>query len=150
MKSNKTAVTNKASKQQNPQKMQSALTNLARIVPTAPPPQAVASPPNPPKKSRVAKPTSTETEKNGTSTTTIEAKIDVGFGNALFIRGEGAGLSWEKGVPLDCRDNSTWLWSGQNGRGHVEFKLLLNDAVWADGANLSVKPGEKVQVVPRF
>jgi hypothetical protein len=28
---------------------------------------------------------------------TITAKIDVGFGNALFIRGSGAGLSWSKG-----------------------------------------------------
>lgn len=150
MKSNKSAVSNKAAKQLNPQKMQSALTNLDRIVQAAPPPQTVASPPKPPQKSPAPKPTPTETEKNGTSTTTIEAKIDVGFGNALFIRGEGAGLSWDKGVPLDCRDNSTWLWSGKNGHGHVQFKLLLNDEVWADGANLAVNPGEKVQVVPRF
>src|SRR5688572_5617630 len=29
--------------------------------------------------------------------TTITARVDVGFGNALFLRGEGAGLSWNKG-----------------------------------------------------
>lgn len=32
-------------------------------------------------------------------TTKIVALIDVGFGNTLYIRGEGPGLSWEKGIP---------------------------------------------------
>src|SRR5690606_12500637 len=34
--------------------------------------------------------------------TVIVAKIDVGFGNALYLRGDGPGLSWSKGVPMDC------------------------------------------------
>ena len=34
--------------------------------------------------------------------TTITALVDVGFGNTLYLRGEGPGLSWEKGVPMKC------------------------------------------------
>jgi hypothetical protein len=40
----------------------------------------------------------TKTVTTAKPVTTIEAKIDVGFGNNLFVRGEGPGLSWEKGT----------------------------------------------------
>src|SRR5271167_1374385 len=29
--------------------------------------------------------------------TLVEARVDLGLGHAVFIRGEGAGLSWQKG-----------------------------------------------------
>ena len=45
--------------------------------------------------------------------TTIEVKLDVGFGNAVFLRGQGGGLTWEHGVPLSCVDGKTWRWSGK-------------------------------------
>src|SRR3954466_1312984 len=32
--------------------------------------------------------------------TTIQAKVDVGFGNTLTIRGQGQGLSWDQGQPM--------------------------------------------------
>ena len=80
---------------------------------------------------------------------TIEAKIDVGFGNALFLRGEGKGLSWNHGIPLTCVDGSTWKWSVK-AEDKVKFKLLLNDAVWAVGEDLEAKPGQNVEVCPSF
>ena len=82
-------------------------------------------------------------------TVTIEAKVDVGFGNALYLRGEGRGLSWNQGIPLKCMDNSTWMWSGE-ASDKVKFKLLLNDAVWCQGEDLVAVPGQKVQVAPAF
>lgn len=81
--------------------------------------------------------------------TTIKAKIDVGFGNNLFVRGQGAGLSWERGVPLKCVDGQTWQWSGK-ANDRLTFKLLLNDSVWAKGEDLVAKPGQKVEIVPTF
>jgi hypothetical protein len=86
---------------------------------------------------------------NGTRTVTIEARIDVGFGNAIYVRGEGEGLSWTCGLPMTCVDSSTWQWSGP-ASDQVKFKLLLNDAVWATGDDLIARPGEKVQVLPAF
>ena len=40
--------------------------------------------------------------------TKIEAQIDVRFGNALYIRGEGPGLSWESGVLMTCVSDDKW------------------------------------------
>ncbi|MFO1477826.1 MAG: hypothetical protein U1F98_14420 [Verrucomicrobiota bacterium] len=84
-----------------------------------------------------------------TKTVTIEAKIDVGFGNKLFLRGEGKGLSWSHGVPLTCVDASTWKWSGEAGD-PLRFKVLLNDAVWCKGEDLVARPGQQVQLSPAF
>lgn len=80
---------------------------------------------------------------------TIEARIDVGFGNAVYLRGEGVGLSWNQGIPLTCVDSSTWKWSGE-ANDALKFKLLLNDAVWAEGQDLIAVPGQKLEVRPRF
>jgi hypothetical protein len=82
-------------------------------------------------------------------TATIQAKIDVGFGNMLYMRGEGSGLNWDQGIPLKCVDGSTWEWSGETDA-KLKFKLLLNDAVWAQGEDLVVTPGQKLQVSPAF
>jgi hypothetical protein len=80
---------------------------------------------------------------------TIEAKIDVGFGNALYLRGEGLGLSWSQGIPLTCVDGKTWKWTGEAGE-QLKFKLLLNDQVWSQGENLVAAPGQKLEVSPAF
>ena len=81
--------------------------------------------------------------------TTIEVKMDVGFGNAIFLRGEGSGLTWEHGVPLSCVDKGTWRWS-QTVATPITFKVLLNDKVWSSGNDLVVSPGQKLQVSPQF
>jgi hypothetical protein len=81
--------------------------------------------------------------------TTIEAHIDVGFGNQLFVRGQGAGLSWDHGVPLKNLDSNTWQWSAA-ASDKLTFKLLLNDSVWAQGADIIASPGQKVEITPNF
>jgi len=80
---------------------------------------------------------------------TIEAKIDVGFGNSLYLRGEGLGLDWNRGIPLTCEGGSTWKWSCEASEA-LKFKLLLNDAVWAKGEDLVATPGERIEVAPKF
>ena len=91
----------------------------------------------------------TKTVTTAKPVTTIEAKIDVGFGNNLFVRGEGAGLSWDKGSPLKCVAPSTWQWSGEAGA-PLKCKLLLNDSVWMSGEDLVITPGKRVEVTPAF
>jgi hypothetical protein len=81
--------------------------------------------------------------------TTIDVKIDVGFGNAVYLRGQGPGLTWERGVPLACVDGRTWRWS-QAVANPITFKVLLNDKVWSAGNDLVVKPGQKLEVSPSF
>ena len=82
--------------------------------------------------------------------TTISAHIDVGFGNALFIRGDGAGLNWHKGLPLQCVADDRWLITlGESAR-PIAFKFLINDEVWCTGEDFTVAPGSSVTLVPTF
>jgi hypothetical protein len=93
--------------------------------------------------------TASGNQSGGSQTVTIEAKIDVGFGNALYLRGEGEGLNWNQGIPLTCVDGTTWQWSGK-ASDKVKFKLLLNDQVWAQGEDVVAAPGQKIRISPAF
>ncbi|HXT13730.1 MAG TPA: hypothetical protein VN873_19425 [Candidatus Angelobacter sp.] len=93
--------------------------------------------------------TTTGSARSSAKPVTIEAKIDVGFGNALYLRGEGTGLSWSQGIPLTCVDGKTWKWTGES-KEQLKFKLLLNDQVWSQGEDLVATPGQKVEISPAF
>jgi hypothetical protein len=82
--------------------------------------------------------------------TVITAKIDIGFGNALFIRGEGAGLSWDRGLALDCVADDLWSISlGESAR-PIVFKFLVNDLSWSAGEDCVVVPGSSASFEPTF
>ena len=53
----------------------------------------------------------------------------IGIGNRLFIRGEGPGLTWEKGVPLQFVSIGKWRWETNDATAPVSFKILKNDEV---------------------
>ena len=93
--------------------------------------------------------TGTATARSGVKPVTIEAKIDVGFGNTLYLRGEGLGLTWTKGVPLTCVDGKTWKWTAEASE-ELKFKLLLNDTVWSQGEDLVAAPGQNLKISPAF
>jgi len=112
-------------------------------------PVAIPEPAKSPTQSASPKAMPATSSHNGNKTVTIVANIDVGFGNMLYLRGEGRGLSWNQGIPLTCVDSSTWKWSGEASDA-LKFKLLLNDAVWSKGEDLVVSPGQKLQVSPAF
>ncbi len=80
----------------------------------------------------------------------ITVKVDVGFGNALYIRGDGAGLSWNKGTLLDCVSNDTWSIVLPSVEKPLMFKLLLNDEAWSTGEDYNAAPGDAVTVTPSF
>ena len=73
--------------------------------------------------------------------TSIIARVDVGFGNSLYVRGEGAGLSCDKGVQLDNVSPYEWVFSSTQAKGDLTFKFLINDEVWAEGEDLTVAKG---------
>ena len=80
--------------------------------------------------------------------TQVIAQIDVGFGNVMSIRGQGAGLSWDKGQTLQWT-NSAWAWTTSS-KENFEFKVLINDQIWAQGENMTAKAGSKVVFKPTF
>jgi hypothetical protein len=81
--------------------------------------------------------------------TSIIARVDVGFGNALYVRGEGAGLSWEKGTPLENVTPYEWALKSTK-QGNVTFKFLINDELWAEGENITVEAGSESISSPTF
>jgi hypothetical protein len=82
--------------------------------------------------------------------TVIIAKIDVGFGNTLYLRGDGPGLSWNKGVVLTCADDAAWTISLANAVRPVVFKFLLNDETWSRGEDYTAAPGSTAELTPTF
>jgi hypothetical protein len=84
------------------------------------------------------------------ATTTIIANVDVGFGNSLYIRGEGADLSWEKGTALENVSPYEWVFCSDTATGEVTFKFLINDEAWADDDDLTVAAGSTSVSSPVF
>ena len=84
------------------------------------------------------------------SKTTIAARVDVGFGNNLYIRGEGAGLSWDVGILMKNLSPYEWVWESKTASSPIEYKFIINDEVWANGGNLFAKPGETSISAPSF
>lgn len=85
----------------------------------------------------------------GGTMTTIDVQADVGFGNAVFLRGDGAGLSWDRGIRMVCVEGKTWRWSGMI-KHPLTFKPVLNDRNWASGHDYRVSPGQHLEVKPAF
>jgi hypothetical protein len=82
--------------------------------------------------------------------TTITARINIGFGNTLHLRGEGPGLSWDRGVPMECIAADLWRFNlGESARGFA-FKVLVNDLTWNSGPDYTVASGGVVNLTPTF
>jgi len=86
--------------------------------------------------------------KNSKSRVTV--RLDVGFSNNLFIRGDGPGLSWERGVPLANKGPDEWVWESASACGCCEFKVLINDQVYEMGENHHLEEGSQIQYTPQF
>ncbi|MDR3624231.1 MAG: hypothetical protein P4L16_03710 [Chlamydiales bacterium] len=82
--------------------------------------------------------------------TKVIIDYDVGFGNSLYIRGQGAGLTWEKGVQLKNVKANEWIWETCATCTVAEFKILINDRQYETGPNHSIKCGSTTQYSPRF
>jgi hypothetical protein len=85
-----------------------------------------------------------------TTSTKIVAQIDVGFGNTLYLRGEGPGLTWDKGLVMDCVGDNEWTITVSDAAKPVVFKFLLNDTTWCVGDDYLVDPGTTTTIVPVF
>lgn len=80
----------------------------------------------------------------------LEANILIGIGNKLYLRGEGGGLSWEEGKPLEFVEIGLYRWTSEPVSGVVEAQLYLNDEISALGDSVKLNPGESLQITPEF
>ena len=88
--------------------------------------------------------------KAAVTATTIVVAVDVGFGNVLTIRGEGAGLSWEVGLPLECSTDDRWTITLPETGHPIICKFLINDSTWCAGQDYTVLPGASIVLSPIF
>lgn len=79
----------------------------------------------------------------------VQAEINIGWGNTLFIRGQGGNLNWDKGIPMVNTQENIWTWE-TNTQDTIEFKVLLNDEQWSEGDNYILKPSQVIKVKPTF
>lgn len=89
-------------------------------------------------------------KKNSSPKTRITVKYDAGFPNQLYIRGQGANLSWNKGEPLKNVKADEWIWETEGPITHSEFKILINDHIYENGDNHHLKEGCSLVHTPRF
>ncbi len=84
------------------------------------------------------------------SKTTIAARVDVGFGNNLYIRGNGGGLSWDVGTLMKNLSPYEWVWESKKASKTIEYKLIINDELWANGENQFANPETTSICAPTF
>jgi len=82
--------------------------------------------------------------------TVVTAQIDIGFGNTLYLRGQGSGLSWDRGIALTCADDNLWTITLPETARPIIFKFLVNDLTWSAGSDYVVQPGGAITLVPTF
>ena len=102
------------------------------------------------KKPAAAKKTATKAAPAKLKLTRIVAHVDVGWGKQLYIRGEGAGLSWEQGIPMLCENDTEWHWVAETDVCPISFKFLIDDKVWALGENITINAGDVHISEPSF
>lgn len=82
--------------------------------------------------------------------TRIIVKYDVGFNNSIFLRGEGAGLNWDRGIMLKNIKFDEWVWETNLPFTNCEFKVLINDRQYELGENHHLHCGTSFEYTPHF
>lgn len=82
--------------------------------------------------------------------TAIIAHVMIGIGNKPFLRGIGAGLSTDKGVPMEYIDVGRWQWISPEPGEPVTVSLWKNDEEPADGDLVEVPAGATLEIHPQF
>ena len=127
---------------------------MKKIITKSPAPSAKNSPPAKTPKAPAKKTAAPAKKKPAVASeppaTFISAKIDIGFGNHLYLRGEGPGLSWDHGLAMDSVGANLWTSSVKNATAPVTFKVLVNDLTWNSGPDNVVQPGHSITITPTF
>jgi len=84
--------------------------------------------------------------------TKIRVHYDVGYGNAVYLRGSAYPFWWDTG--REMRNVSPGVWEFETERipagTTVEFKPVYNDVIWSTGDNYTVTGGQTVDIYPTF
>ncbi len=82
--------------------------------------------------------------------TSVIANVMIGIGNKPYLRGEGPGLSWDKGAPMNFVEIGKWAWSPQDKEAPLLVQLYRNDEEADPTGKHDVAPGQKLEITPDF
>lgn len=75
----------------------------------------------------------------------------IGIGNRLFVRGEGPGLSWDKGVALQFVSIGKWRWESSDASTPVTVRIFKNDQIECPNVGaITIDPGQQAEVSAAF
>jgi Skp family chaperone for outer membrane proteins len=81
---------------------------------------------------------------------TVVATAYIGIGNKLYVRGEGPGLSWDQGVPMQFLAIGKWGWTSPDSDSPITCRIYRNDDTPMLDENITIAPGTKAEITPRF
>ena len=87
---------------------------------------------------------------SSTGTTSVVANVMIGIGNKPYLRGEGPGLNWDEGVPMNFIEIGKWAWSPSRKNASLTVQLYRNDNDPDQSGKIEVKAGEKIEITPQF
>ena len=82
--------------------------------------------------------------------TSVVANVMIGIGNKPYLRGEGAGLSWDEGVPMNFIEIGKWAWTPTRKNAALTVQVYRNDEDPDNGGKIEVKSGEEIEITPDF
>lgn len=74
----------------------------------------------------------------------------IGISNKLYIRGDGPGLDWDKGTPMELVGIGKWEWKTYAASAAIQCKVLINDEQWTDTENLTIEPNTTLETTASF
>jgi biopolymer transport protein ExbB/TolQ len=97
-----------------------------------------------------AEPSLVEASVSSDGATRLLVTAYIGIGNKLFIRGDGPGLSWDKGVPMQFVSIGKWGWASNDVTAPIACKLYKNDETAALSGEIFVEPGKHIELTALF
>jgi len=82
--------------------------------------------------------------------TSLVATAYIGIGNKLYLRGDGPGLTWESGVPMQFLAIGKWGWTTTEASVPVTCRVYRNDDTPMLEENVVIDPGTKAEITPKF
>jgi FtsZ-interacting cell division protein ZipA len=83
--------------------------------------------------------------------TKVVVRCNAGFGNNLFLRGEGIpNLSWQQGTQMKNVKADEWCWETDQYFTKAQIKVLFNDKQYEVGDNHWVEYGKTLTFIPYF
>lgn len=82
--------------------------------------------------------------------TTLTVHALPGLGKKPFIRGQGPGLSWNHGTPMELIETGKWQWTSPDSSQPVILRVYKDDEIPAEGEAIALEPGEQLEITPTF